>query len=98
MPRPITKEDIKRWRKTGGWDSLKSKTCPVLGLYVNMDGAYDLYAYSADRYGHPVWCNFKTLMRRKKIGQPKKRIKQFLREPDFGLEEMALADQIMNGG
>jgi len=100
MPRPITKKDIKRWRERYSF-RLTVKTDEVLGLFIKIPveiGGLSPYAYSAGACGDPIWVSWQTIRKRKRSGHPKKKPKQFLREPDFGLEEMALAEQIMNGG
>lgn len=100
MPRAITKEDIKRIRAYYEL-SLTIKPHEKLGYIVRVND--DVYAYQVfeSRYGGTLLLNFvskKTIDLRKRIGPAKKRIKQILKDPDFGLEEMALAEAMINGG
>jgi len=93
MPRPITKKDLKLFPNHRRFND------PKLGLVVK--AAYeDKFAYQVCAKGYPyaIWVSKKTLRKRQILGHPKKRVKQIMREPDFGLEEMALAESIINGG
>lgn len=95
--RPITKEDIKNWR--GTWDNIKVfKPDEVLGITVSI-GFY--HAYAANENGLPKWVSGRTLAKRRKLGFPKKRKmkpKQMLQDGPFSLDEMAIAEAIINGG
>jgi|SRR6266446_1346769 len=102
MPIPITKEAVKRLRKIFHWDSSwKLRKHKILGYYL-YDPSDDLrsHAYSLYReYGFPKWVSRKNFERRIKRGpiKPRKKyIKQIMREPDFGLDEMAIAERIIN--
>src|SRR6266576_2199512 len=101
MPRPITKEAIKKLRKGPHWQSSwKLRKHKIVGYYLydpndNMlSHAYSLYS----NYNFPDWVSKKDFQKRIKRGpiKPrKKRIKQIMREPDFGLDEMAIAERII---
>lgn len=97
MPRPLTKEDKLLYEPY-----YKVKRDKVLGLYIHdlHDDKFP-YAYQISGDGNIQWITAQTFKRRQKLGHPKPRkkpIKQMLREPDFGLDEMALAEAIINGG
>ncbi|SRR6266436_6097827 len=106
MPIPITKEAIKKCRKTLYWQSQwKLKKHKILGYYLYdpdddlRSHAYSLYA----NYNFPNWVSRKDFQRciqrrikRGTIKPRKKHIKQIMREPDFGLDEMAIAERIIN--
>jgi hypothetical protein len=109
MPRPITKDDIKKIRSFSAmWNErLVVKKHKLLGFYVLDENDNELpFSYQAFDNPHCGWAGLswitlETFRRRQKLGHPKPRkkaVKQLLREPDFGLEEMALAEAIMNGG
>jgi hypothetical protein len=102
MLRPIRQEDWDAHHHNwmGTWRLIQDDK---LGLVVY--DAYDQnlpYAYRYnDEQQYPNWVTLATFKLRQKLGHPaKKMIKQShhkLPEPDFGLEEMALAEAIMNG-
>src|SRR5258708_5828391 len=102
MPVPITKEAVKKCRKNTHWQSSwKLRKHKTLGYYLydpNDDmhsHAYSLY----EHYGYPKWISRKAFERRIKLGpiKPRKKyVKQIMREPDFGLDEMAIAERIIN--
>lgn len=108
MPRPITKEDIKKAFAAGIYDKrrFKIKTDDKLCIVVfDKEDRIQPWAYACystrDGGTYLRWVNARTFKLRQKIGHPKprkKHIKQMLGEPEFGLEEMALAETIMNGG
>lgn len=99
MPRPITKKDANDLMDIG----YDVHTTKALGYYVfdRNDHRYP-YAYQMSNDGRRFcWITTGTFNRRKRLGHPqprKKRLKLIMREPDFGLEEMALAEAIINGG
>ena len=103
MPIPITKEAIKKARKNLHWPSnWKLRKHKILGYYLydphdNLRShAYSLYNKD---YSFPNWVSRKDFQRRIKRGpiKPRKKyIKQIMREPDFGLDEMAIAERIIN--
>ena len=106
MPRPITKEAIKKARKSQHWQSQwKLRKHKILGYYLydtNDDGIL-CHAYSLYKIGFPVWVSRNDFQRyiqrrikRGPIKPRKKYIKQIMREPDFGLDEMAIAERIIN--
>lgn len=95
MPRPITKKDIKRWRTHLHF---RKSNHSLLGVYITHRYS-DGFAYATRiSDGWPHWVSKKTLEKRKRTGHPIKKFKAKMREPDFGLEEMALAEAIINGG
>lgn len=96
MPRPITKADIKRWRNHP-YLTFRVTHCAVLGITIKRNG-HPYWAYATRANNLPHWVLKGTLQKRKRMGRPKKRYKQIMKEPDFGLEEMELAEAIMNGG
>jgi len=95
MPRPITKADIMRWRREGYHFCVKYND--LLGITVIFSA---LYSYSVYYDGTPKFVTEKTLARRMKIGHPKPRKprkkKQILRDPEFGLDEISLAEEIIS--
>ena len=93
MPRPITKEDIKRLKKQCDDASIKVFTHPVLGIYILLDDW--VYCYSLTIKGDPIWVGKETIQKRKLTGHPKKRIKQMLRDDIFSLDEMGAAEAII---
>src|SRR5258708_7215220 len=103
MPRPITKEDIKKGRKkhgwTAAWEIRKDKN---LGIYL-YDSTDYAYAYACEillTTACPRWITKKQFIRKQKLGHStkprKKYVRQIMREPDFGLDEMAIAERIIN--
>lgn len=100
MMRPITKKDVKRWKFT--WGGIREiKGYFTLGRVIHIGHGWGLYAYAARADGNPGWVNKRTLERRAKLGWPKKRNKkpkQLLQDGPFSLEEMAIAEAIINGG
>lgn len=100
MPRAITKEDIKRIRSAySDYGFIRIKPHKKLGYIVEIRGVY-AYRVFENRYGQLILhlVDKKTIDLRKRIGPAKKRIKQILKDPDFGLEEMALAEAMINDG
>jgi len=106
MPRPITKEDIKKGRKENGWggwpDVWKVRKDKTLGIYL-YDPSDRTFTYACEVYLHrhnrPRWITKETFKRKQKRGHSKpckKHIRQIMREPDFGLDEMAIAEAIIN--
>lgn len=98
--RPITKEDVKRWKFI--WGEIREiKGYFTLGRVIHIGGKWGLYAYAARTNGNPGWVNKRTLERRAKLGFPKKRKmkpRQMLQDGSFSLDEMAIAEAIINGG
>ena len=93
MPRPITKADLRKLDP----HSVHISHDDVLGIIVIIVKNPTFCSYSVDRFGEFKWCSQKTLERRKRIGHPKPRKKkQILREPEFGLDEIALAERIIS--
>jgi len=105
MPRPITKADIMRWRREGyhvdvkyndllGITAIFSEPSAVYSYYVNF------YSYSVYYDGTPIFVTKKTLATRMKIGHPKPRKprkkKQIMSDPEFGLDEIGLAQEIIS--
>ena len=95
MPRPITKQDIEHWNFFS--DLVKIKKDRVLGI-VLMNSVF--FAYSTYNDGSsPIWVSEKTFRKRQKIGHPsprKKPVKLRMAEGPFSLDEMALAESIMD--
>jgi hypothetical protein len=107
MPRPINKEDLKELRANYAHRNIKFLTDEVLGLVVrdmtpgdNFPWSYRVFRARPFRGLILLWVRDGTFKLRKKLGQPKprkKHIKQIMREPDFPLDEIALAQEIMEG-
>src|SRR5258705_12352855 len=105
MPRPLTKKDIAIFRKKYGWS--KSWTIhkdKKLGIYLYDPSDRD-FPFACEMYLHshnqpwPRWITAKSFRRKQKLGHSKprkKRVKQIMSEPDFGLDEMAIAEAIIN--
>ncbi len=106
MTIPITKEVVKKARKNSQWpSSWKLRKHKILGYYLYDTNDDDIlsHAYSLYSIGFPVWVSKKDFQRRIKrlikrgpTKPRKKYIKQIMREPDFGLDEMAIAERIIN--
>lgn len=96
MARPITKKDITKWKE---WDQITVyKPHPKLGIIVYAPEG-DCYAYSAYNNGLAHWVTKETLEKRKKLGPPAKRKrKHLMQESMFSLDEMAVAEDIINRG
>ena len=100
MARPITKADVKIWRERYSAARITIKKYEMLGITIIFNTGlrgHRLYSYAADGRGDPIWVCKATILKRARIGRPKKRPKLIMREPDFGLDEMALAEHIMAG-
>ncbi len=105
MPIPITKEAVKKARKNLQWpSSWKLRKHKILGYYLYDPDDDDVlsHAYSLYKIGFPHWVSRKDfqrhIQRRIKRGtKPRKKyIKQIMREPDFGLDEISIAERIIN--
>lgn len=99
MARPITQKDVKRWK--GLWRDVvvMEKPHPKLGIIVYADRDCDMCAYSAYNNGNPKWVTKKTLQNRKRLGPPSKRKRKLLMQENmFSLDEMAIAEDIINRG
>ena len=96
MGRPVTKADVKRLRDA--CYTISTSTDKMLGLIICWGGnSPPLFAYQMTNAGEFCWVSERTINLRKKIGRPKKRVKQIMKDPDFGLEEIAKAMEIMEG-
>lgn len=97
MPRPITKEDIKRWR---GWGmGFRAYTDDNLGLYIkDIYGWVPLWAYRANTSDKlPSWVTKETFKKRRKLGHPPARRKRQIMK-DIGMfsqDEMEQAMKVM---
>ena len=99
MPRPITKKDIIAWNKSWANGTLRGRAVKrhdKIGIYIKTPSDPQ-YCYSVDKRDRPIWVVKSTIQKRKSKGWPKKRVKVLMREPDFGLDEMALAERIIAG-
>jgi len=102
MPIPITKEAVKKLKKNLQWQSYwKLRKHKILGYYL-YDPNDDLHSHAYSLYGNynfPNWVSredFQSRIKRGPIKPRKKHIKQIMREHDFGLDEMAIAERIIN--
>jgi hypothetical protein len=93
MGRPVTKADAKHLRDA--WYPISTSTDKMLGLIICWKGSPPLFAYQMTNAGEFCWVLERTINLRKKIGRPKKRFKQIMKDPDFGLDELAKAMEIM---
>lgn len=97
MPRPITKDDIKRWRDSG-W-TFRAYAHDKLGWYIVLSGTWQpSYAYATNLTdGYPSFCSNEVLAKRKKIGHPKPRRKpKMMRDISmFSFDEIEKAMKVM---
>lgn len=101
MPRPFTDEEIRIINITSEYEvGFDDK----LGFYIHDPRDAELshsYSYEVSNDGNiKFWVNAKTFKLRQRLGRPnppKRRNRLRMREMDFGLEEMEVAERIMEG-